>query len=123
MLSLKRFLDGERVAILFQETSMSDPVLITLIVAIAVIVVLILFRRQLSDFLFKANKEGVEAHLKTHDPQDSQSAHSHGVQIRRNRLVGRDNEIEVQQEDVGVDENLVLGKEQKIQVKSKRKKK
>ena len=47
---------------------MSDMVLITLIVAVAVIILLFMFRRRLSHFGIKANKEGIEAELETRDP-------------------------------------------------------
>ena len=102
---------------------MSDTVLVVLIVAATVIVVLYMFRRQLSAFLFKANKDGLEAELKTHAPDETKTGDSHGVQISGNRLVGKENEIEIGRDDVGVDDNILLGKKQKIQVKPDPKKK
>lgn len=96
---------------------MSDTVLTVLIVAIAVIGVLYMFRRQLSTFLFKASKDGLEAELMTRDPGETKTEDSHRVQISRNKLVGNDNQIEVGREDVGVEDNLLLGQKQKIEVK------
>ena len=108
---------------------MSDNVLIVLIIAVTVIAVLFLFRRQLSAFLFKAGKDGLEAELKVHDPSESnKEGDSHKVQISRNKLIGKENEIKVAQNNVGVDDNLLLGEKQKIEVepapgKEKKKKK
>ncbi len=102
---------------------MSETVWIVLIIAITVIVVLYLFRRRLSEFFFKASQEGLEASLKTHDSTEKTSSRSHGVQISGNRLVGVENEIKVEQDDVGVDDNVLLGKKQKISVEAKKKNK
>jgi hypothetical protein len=104
---------------------MSDTVQIVLIVAVTIIIVLIIFRRQLSNFFFKANKEGIEASLKTHKPtsgsgQDGDKvpgSNSADVSIRNNRIIGKKNEIDVGREDVAVNDNLMIGKEQKIVAK------
>jgi hypothetical protein len=100
---------------------MSDTVLTVLIVAVAVVVILFMFRRQLSAFIFRANKEGVEAHLETRDTtaqdQTSGSAgRTHSVNISDNRQIGRDQEISVGRADTNVSDNLQLGEEQKIRV-------
>lgn len=50
---------------------MSDTVIIALIIAAVIVIALIIFRKQLSEFIFKAGKEGVEAQLKTHEPGGS----------------------------------------------------
>lgn len=50
---------------------MSDTVIIALIIAAVIVIALIIFRKQLSEFIFKAGKEGVEAQLKTHEPDGS----------------------------------------------------
>ena len=102
---------------------MSDTVLVVLIIAITVVVVLYLFRRQLSDFLIKANKDGLEAHLKTRGTEEIETSTGErpGVQISGSRLIGKKNEIEVRRDDVRVDDSLLLGQEQKISVKPDRK--
>jgi hypothetical protein len=45
---------------------MSDPVRTISIIAAAIVIALFIFRRRLSSFLFKANKDGLQAELKTH---------------------------------------------------------
>ena len=105
---------------------MSDTVMIVLIIAIAIIIVLIIFRRQLSKFVFKANKEGIETSLQTHKPISESSqvgdkaskANREGISISKNRLIGKKNVIEVGRDDVAVEDNLILGEEQKIIAKS-----
>ena len=105
---------------------MSDHVRIALIIAAVVVIALILFRRQLSSFLFKANKNGIEAELKTHaqGARDGASASpatqskSAGVTIKRNRLFGWRNKIEVERDDADVAENTQLGANQEITAKS-----
>jgi hypothetical protein len=107
---------------------MSDPVRIALIVAAAVVIALIIFRRQLSSFLFKATKDGIEAELKTHTQSPSGSAgdspagrpKSASVNIKRNRLFGWGNRIDVERDDVNVEENTQLGGNQELTVKSDR---
>jgi len=102
---------------------MSDTVLITLILAVTIVVVLVIFRRQLSRFLFKANRDGVEAEMETHEPakdeaQTKPNANaSAGVTISNNRQVGRGNKIDVGQSDVAVTDNLQLGEGQEINVR------
>jgi hypothetical protein len=107
---------------------MSDPVRIALIIAVVVVIALFIFRRQLSSFLFKATKDGIEAELKTHTQSapgaagDSPAGRpkSAGVNIKRNRLFGWGNRIDVEGADVNVEENTQLGGNQEITAKSDR---
>lgn len=49
---------------------MSDTVIITLIIAAAVLIALYIFRRQLKDFIFHINKDtGIQTEIHTHAPQ------------------------------------------------------
>lgn len=101
---------------------MTDTVLIVLIIALAVIVVLLFFRNQLSRFLFKANREGIEAELQTHKPvpgatSSTATSGAGGVAIRGNKQVGEGNAIDVGRDNVVVEDNVQRGKDQKIQVR------
>ncbi len=94
---------------------MSDSVLITLIIAAAVIIILVLFRERLSAFLFKASSEGLEAELRTGD--DSPSAESRpGVSVRGAKMVGSKQEISVRGNDAEVRDTRFVGKNQRISV-------
>lgn len=107
---------------------MSDRVYIALIIAIVFVIALIIFRRRLSSLLFKANTNGIEAELKTHTQAEAGGASnspasrskSAGVTIKRNRLFGWRNKIEVERNDVNVEENTQLGGKQEITVQSDR---
>ena len=101
---------------------MSDTVLVVLIIAITVIVVLILFRKQLSRFFIRANKEGVEAELQTHE-QEKPAGEKAGVSISGNKQIGRDNVIDVGRDNVEVEDNLQLGEGQQIKVRPEKSKK
>ncbi len=102
---------------------MSDAVLITLVIAAAVIVVLFLFRDQLKAFIFKANREGVEAQLHTYEPQQDKpsqmadAAPNPDVVISGNELMGTGNEIDVGRSSVQIDKNVLSGDEGKIRVR------
>ena len=98
---------------------MNETVLIVLIVAIAVIVVLYMFRHRLSDFAFKADGEGIETKLSTHqpdapDPAAPGPAPSPDVVISGNVQRGRDHKIKVRRDNVQVRENLQEGRGQEI---------
>lgn len=101
---------------------MSDSVLIVLIIAVTILVVLLFFRRQLSNFIFKANREGVEAQLKTHKPEKSvpsggpavRPGKRPSVNISGNRQIGKRNKIKVERDDADVSDNLQLGEDQEI---------
>lgn len=105
---------------------MSDTVLIVLIIAITVLVVLIIFRRQLSRFLFKANREGIEAELETHKPaapkglttpSPNQPGDRPSTTISGNWQIGSGNMIHVDRGDVAVEDNVQLGSDQEIKVR------
>jgi hypothetical protein len=105
--------------------SMSDTVLITLIVAISIVIVLLLFRKQLSRFLFKASREGVEAQLETRDstatPGSAQPiekpAKSASINIVGNRQLGKGNTVDVERSNVNVTGNTQEGQDNVILVK------
>jgi hypothetical protein len=99
---------------------MNDTVWIVLIVALAVVVVLFIFRSSLSSFFLKANKEGLEAKLQTHEPADNQAnpaPSSSGVTISGNRQLGDRNKIVVERDQVNVRDNVQTGRRQEIEVK------
>ena len=95
---------------------MSDTVLTVLIVALAVVVVLYLFRGQLRRFLFKANREGIEAELTTRAEAGRQGRQD-GINISRSKQIGKGNVIEIGRRDVNVEDALQLGEDQKIVAK------
>lgn len=97
---------------------MSDNVWIVLIVALTVIVVLFLFRRQLSSFFLRAGKDGLETRLETRDtpgnaPGDGSDA---SVNISGTRQIGRKNKIRVSRPDVNISQVDQIGSEQQIDV-------
>lgn len=94
---------------------MSDTVLVVLIIAVAIVIVLLVFREQLSRFIFKANKEGIEAQLDTRQEQDAAKPRRQaGVTISKNKQFGKGNVIDVGRNDVDVEDNTQLGEDQKI---------
>lgn len=106
---------------------MSDPVRIALIVAAVVVIALIIFRRQLSSFWFKADEGGIEGELKTHNRAAASGGaspagrlKSASINIKGNSLIGSRNKIEVEGADVNVEENTQLGADQEIKAKSVR---
>jgi hypothetical protein len=99
---------------------MSDTVLIVFIIAIAVVVVLVIFRKQVSRFFIKAGKEGLEADLETREPASpttTTAGSPASVVISGNKQIGKANKIDVAQSDVAVDDNLQLGEGQQIKVR------
>jgi hypothetical protein len=109
---------------------MSDAVLIVLIVSVTLVATPIIFRRQLSRFLFKASKTGIEAELETREIPErgrkevsSTSATSRptAVSINGNKLIGVRNAIEADGTDVAITDNLQAGSDQKIGVRQGRK--
>ena len=101
---------------------MSDQVQIVLIIAVALLIVLFIFRRQLSDFRFKGGKEGLDMQLTTHKPPTELEKKSTGVNVRGNKLWGRRNKIDVQTGKSSVEENEMIGADQQINVKPEPKK-
>ncbi len=99
---------------------MSDTVLIVLIVAVTIVVVLWIFRKQISRFFIKAGKDGVEADLTTREPvappTTPPQTGSSGVVISGNKQIGKDQKIDVGRSEVAVQDNLQLGERQEIKV-------
>lgn len=97
---------------------MSDSVLIVLIVALAVIVVLYMFRRQLGNFAFRANRQGLEAQLSTRQPDAPEEAAapapSPGVVISGSVQRGRGHKIQVSRDNVQVRDTLQQGQGHEI---------
>jgi hypothetical protein len=109
---------------------MSDAVQIVLVIAVAILVVLLIFRKQLSNFQFKGGKNGVEMQLKTHKEAKSTTSlqsdgRSGGVSVSRNKLWGRKNKIDIRSgsRNISADDNQMLGEEQDITVKPESKRK
>ena len=98
---------------------MSDTVLTVLIVAIAIIVVLFMFRERLRNFIFKANKDGVEANLETNqqDKTLGNQGRQPSVNISGNRQIGKGNRIDVGRSNVNVEKNLQKGDDEEIVVR------
>jgi len=102
---------------------MDNTTWIVLIVALTVILVLIIFRRTLSKFFLKANRDGVEAGLETREPtstpfQPGETNPAHSVNISNNKQIGANNKISVARSDVNVSDNTQAGQKQSIDVKS-----
>lgn len=95
---------------------MTETTWIALIIAVAVIVALFIFRRQLKDFILKINSGGVDAQISTHPPQPGQEhpAGSRGVKISGNKMVGWLQRIFVRHDQAEVSDNVMVGGEQDI---------
>lgn len=107
---------------------MSDIVIIALIIAAVIVIALIIFRKQLSRFFFKAGPAGVEAEMETREPgsmaspsasQEPSSAAGEraSVTISDNKQIGKQQKIDVGRPDVAVTDNLQLGEGQQITVR------
>jgi len=80
----------------------------------------------LSSFLFRVNKEGFEAELKTHSSSSiggtsdtpSNPSKPSGINIEGNRQFGMRNKIEIERDDVNVEDNIQLGAGQEIVARS-----
>ena len=86
---------------------MSDQVMIVLIVALAVVIVLVVFRDKLSRFVFKA--KGINAHLETHT--------NSGVKISKTSQKGKGHEINVERDNVDISDHKQDGEDHKLTVK------
>jgi len=98
---------------------MSDPVLIVLIIAVTVIVVLFIFRRQLKDFVLRVNEKELDAQLHTHPPSEmsaTPSSRGTGVVIQGTRMRGRRQGIAVSRPNVEVLDSRMTGTDQHIAV-------
>ena len=96
---------------------MSDSVLVTLIITIAFVVVLYIFRDQLKSFFIKVTRRGIQAELTTHPP-DAQPALNQppprpGVEISGNVMKGQRHTIKASR-DASVRENLMEGRDHEI---------
>jgi hypothetical protein len=103
---------------------MSETVQIVLIVALVVVVMLVLFRRQLSQFFIKANKDGLEASLTTHQPATGSGAggtaakaSQASVQISGVRQLGAENTMSVGRSGVEISAIDQVGKGNELEVK------
>jgi len=90
---------------------MSETLWIVLIVAIAFVVVLVVFRDKLSEFKLKI--KGMKTSMKTHTPNKSS-----GLNIRGNILDGKRSKIVGKGIDINIEENVVMGEDQKISAES-----
>ena len=103
---------------------MDSTIWIALIIAVAVVVVLFMFRRDIRKFFVKASRDGVEAGLETRDPNQNTpevADRSYGVNIKGNTQAGSGNKISVAQSDVNVEDNAQVGRDQSIEVKPRKK--
>ena len=97
---------------------MNDTVWIALIVALAVIVVLWMFRPMLSRFFLKVGKEGVEADLETRERQSQQPGGFRRflTNVSRNWQIGRGNKMTITGSGTNFEGNAQVGKEQELNV-------
>jgi hypothetical protein len=101
---------------------MTEKTWLYLIIAGVVLLTLVLFRGSLKRLLFKANAEGLEAELETHERHPNREAQSRpsessGVSIKRNWQIGKGNSIDVGYAKADVEKNKQLGSEQSIKAK------
>jgi hypothetical protein len=103
---------------------MSDNVLIVLIITVAIIIVLFIFRDRLRKFSIKGGKDSVEANLETYKEKQTpttkeingKTEHAYGVNISGNKQIGKEHEIVVTKSNVNVSDNLQLGENDQIEV-------
>jgi hypothetical protein len=86
-----------------------------LIVAIAVVIVLVVFRDRLREFWITANKQGLRAKLKS-EPRRESPPEVSDVVIERNRLIGWKHLIDVARKAI-VRRNVLLGEKSEIKVR------
>jgi hypothetical protein len=97
---------------------MTENVWIALIIAVAIVLVVILLRKQLSRLLFKGG--GIEAEVATHTPPNQandKSGRQVSVNISGNKLTGKRHGIDVGRNDVNVSDNRLKGEDDKIVVR------
>ena len=105
---------------------MSDQIRIVLIAAVVVVIALIIYRRRLQKLSFKKSQDGVEAELSAYAPPSTSDtpnspagrAKPASVTVKRNRLFGWGNKIEIERDDVSLEENSQVGVNQEITAKS-----
>ncbi len=97
---------------------MNDTVWIALIIALAVIVVLWMFRPVLSRFFLKVGKEGVEADLETRERSSQQPTTFRRflTNVSRNWQIGRGNKVRIEQSGTNFEGNVQAGEEQEYEV-------
>lgn len=86
---------------------MSDQVIIVLIIALAVVIVLVVFRKRLSRFVFKT--KGINASLETQ--------RSTGVIISKTSQKGKGHEINVERDNVNISDHKQNGEDHTLSVK------
>ncbi len=86
---------------------MTDTVWITLIIAVALVIILIVFRDKLSKFSLKA--KGLDTKMETHAPPSSS-----GINVSSNVMEGKKQGIETSGGNINVKNNIMKGEEQKI---------
>lgn len=101
---------------------MSDAVLLALIVAAVVLIILVVFRKQLRSFVFRAG--ALEAELRTNrasDPSGSESvqaSHPEGVSLTNVRMKGTRHKIAVKRGGVSMNKIRQQGKDHQIAIES-----
>ena len=90
---------------------MSDGVTITGIIAVAIIVVMAIFKDRLKAFFFKADSEGVRATIKAGNDKTSS-----GITIKKTSQIGSNSEIKVSKDNVNIEEFEQKGKGHKLEV-------
>lgn len=97
---------------------MSDAVLVVIIVTVAVFLVLLLFQKRLRSFLFRADRDGIEAQLKVDKTAPKQKSSKSGTTVSGNKLIGRGNKVGARGKSVDVSENILLGENQELAAES-----
>jgi hypothetical protein len=90
---------------------LDDKVIVPLGIALIVLVVLILYRKQLKTFVFEANRKGIKTTLQTNT---STSDHRGSVIISENLQTGKGNKIDVGRDKTEVTKNIQSGDRQEI---------
>jgi hypothetical protein len=105
---------------------MSETIMIVLIIAGTILTILFLFRRQLSEFVFRLSRDGIDTELRTHSKTATSedrtaggqsSSVVPGVRVRGNKVIGRRQKMKVERE-ADVTNNLLLGEDQTLAVTS-----
>lgn len=93
----------------------SNTVWIVLIIAIALILVLFMFRRQLREFILKVTRAGVELELKNNQSTEdhpvpvNKAKRGPGTRIIGNIQFGKHNRIENNQSNASIEDNKQIG--------------
>jgi len=101
---------------------MTENLWLALIIAAVVITAFIIFRKQLSRFIFRISREGIDAELDTHAPfptatnAQSATATAPGVRVSGTTMVGKRSRLDVRHTNADISNTTLVGQEHEVVV-------